>query len=194
MISPRLKMIFQHFCFVICLVKKWKFGLKVDFVVLFVFFENFVNFFVIFENFVWIFLRFCEFCLFFLIFMGIFNIFLYFCAIFYKKPVWQNLPDLAHILRRKRITRIWGWTRSSSGMPFQCHGRQILINSQHVSSSHRKRTQSPVKKISDKSRIDCPIIPGIPPLSSQNKRSSQTAHRRPHSKTDWASLCGQAWS
>ena len=70
-------MVFQHFCFVICLVKKWKFGLKVENCSTFCIFWKFCEFFC----------DFWKFCLkFFLNFCGFFNnFFLCFCAIFYKK-------------------------------------------------------------------------------------------------------------
>ena len=67
-------MIFQHFCFVICLVKKWKFGLKVENCSTFCIFWKFCEFFCDLLDFV----HFFEFC-------GFLIIFLCFCAIFYKK-------------------------------------------------------------------------------------------------------------
>ena len=78
-------MIYQHFCFVICLVKKWKFGLKVENCSTFCIFWKFCKFFwwflkILFEfflNFV-NFVHFFEFC-------GFLIIFFCFCAIFYKK-------------------------------------------------------------------------------------------------------------
>ena len=82
MISPRLKRwFFQHFCFVICLVKKWKFGLKVDIFSTFCVFWKFCEFFwwflkILFEffldfcEFLFIFFEFCRVLLIFLNFVG----------------------------------------------------------------------------------------------------------------------------
>ena len=79
-------MIFQHFCFVICLVKKWKFGLKVENCSTFCIFWKFCEFFwwflrILFE----FFFEFCGILFIFLKFCGFLIIFFYFCAIFYKK-------------------------------------------------------------------------------------------------------------